>query len=67
MTDTEKIKRIEELLNDLDLADMSRNELWRELKSLSFDEIEEEMWHWYCFISDISNVVNMRGERNEPN
>ena len=59
MTDTEQIKRITDLLNDLNLDSMTREELESELMDCTFNDIKEEMWRLYCFASDVCDTLNM--------
>ena len=68
MTREEQLKRITNLMNDLDLKEMihtelwqekTRTELWQEIRGLSIDEIEELMWCWYRFIIDVYDTLNM--------
>lgn len=68
MTKDEQLKRITNLMNDLDLKEMihtelwqekTRAELWQEIRGLSIDDIEELMWDWYRFIIDIYDTLNM--------
>ena len=67
MTQEEQLKRITDLMNDLDLKmihtelwqEKTRTELWQEISGLSIDKIEELMWSWYCFIIDIYDMLNM--------
>lgn len=58
MTDTEKIKRITKLLNDLSLDDISRDHLETELMNTSINEIIEFIWELYCFASDVCDTLN---------
>jgi hypothetical protein len=59
MTDTERIERITKCLNDLGLAEMTRDELVQKIRNLSIAEIEDLMWDWYCFIGDVCDTLNM--------
>ena len=59
MTDTERINRITECLKDLDLAEMTRDELIQEVRDLSIAEIEDLVWEMYCFIGDVCDTLNM--------
>ena len=60
MTDTEKIKRIEELLNDLDLIACTKEELKNKMvKDCTFKELIDGMWLLYCFASDVCDTLNM--------
>lgn len=72
----DKLKRITDLMNDLDLKmihtelwhEKTRTELWQEIKGLSIDDIEELMWDWYSFIIDVYDTLNVeKGARNDNN
>lgn len=54
MTDKEKLDKIAELIDEMDLADMTRAEIEREIDGCSLEEIKDNMWQLYCLISDIS-------------
>ena len=56
---TERIERITNFLNELDLKDMNREELEIEIEGHSINELKYEAWRWYCFISDVCNTLNM--------
>ena len=57
MTDKECIKKIAKLTEELDLADITKEEALEALKDASFNEIADELWELYCFASDIKNVL----------
>lgn len=59
MTAEEQIKRITECMRKLDLATMTQDELIQKVRDLSINEIEDLMWDWYCFISDVCDTLNM--------
>lgn len=54
MTDKEKLDKIAEYIDEMDLADMTRAEIERGIEGLSIEEIKDEVWHLYSLISDIS-------------
>jgi hypothetical protein len=58
MTAEEQIKRIAELMNELDLADMTRTEFEEEFPKQSINDIKDEMWRMYCFVSDVCYTLN---------
>lgn len=58
MTNEEQIKRIEELMNELDLADITRAEFEEEILKQSINDIKDEMWRMYCFVSDVCYTLN---------
>lgn len=53
-TKREKLDRIAELINEVDLADMTQAQLEHEVDGCSIGEIKDNMWQLYCLISDIS-------------
>lgn len=59
MTAEEQIMRLTKLLNELDLTDVTQDEMIKTLHNLSFNEIVEEMWQLYCFASDVCVTLNM--------
>lgn len=54
MTDKEKLDKIAEYIEEMDLADMTRAEIEREIEGSSIEEIKDNVWELYCLISDIS-------------
>ena len=64
MNDTEKINRIEDLLNDLSLVDLNQDELKEHIMKSTLEHIFDEMWQLYCFVEDVCNAVNY-WERSE--
>lgn len=54
MTDKEKLGKIAEYIEEMDLADMTRTEIEREIEGSSIEEIKDNVWQLYCLISDIS-------------
>lgn len=58
MSDTERIETIEKCLNTLGVTTMNYEEFCRELEKKSFNEIKVIGWAWYCFISDVCEVLN---------
>lgn len=70
MTAEKKIQRISELLNDMALADMRREEYEAEFMKQSVNDLKDEMWRMYCFASDVCNTLNIiceTQERSEEN
>lgn len=53
-TKREKLDKIAEYIDEMDLADMTRAEIEREIEGSSIEEIKDNMWQLYCLISDIS-------------
>lgn len=58
MTAEEQIKRIAELMNELDIADMTRAEFEEEILKQSINDIKDEMWRMYCFVNDVCYTLN---------
>ena len=58
MTDTEKVKRIEGLLNELDLRDLTEEEIQEEIMESSINDIIDDIWKLYCFAENVFNTVN---------
>ena len=59
MTNEEKIKRIGELLNDLCLSDLRKDELFTKLDEMSINDIKDHMWELYCFVEDVCFTVDL--------
>jgi len=60
MTDTERIKHIEELWKDADIADdYTQDVLFAELEQESFANIKDIIWLLYCFAMDVHNTLNI--------
>lgn len=57
MTNKECLNRIAELTEELDIADITREEAFEALKDASFNDILEELWTYYCFVCDIKSVL----------
>ena len=58
MGDTERIKAIENCLNTLGVNSMTYEEFCKELEEKSFNDIKVIGWKWYCFISDVCEILN---------
>lgn len=58
MTDHKKLKEIEKYLNTLAVADMTKEELEKSIEKTSIIEIKALIWEWYCFISDVCEILN---------
>lgn len=58
MTDHKKLKEIEKCLNTLAVADMTKEELEKSIDKTSIAEIKVLIWEWYCFISDVCEILN---------
>lgn len=57
MTNLECLNRIAKLLEELDVADVSKDDYLEALKDASFNEISDEIWDYYCFVCDIKSVL----------
>lgn len=57
MTDKDCLKKIAKLTEELDIADVTKEEVLEALKDASFNEISEELWKFYCFACDIKSVL----------
>lgn len=58
MTDHKKLKEIEKCLNTLSVASMTKEELEKSIDKTSINEIKILVWEWYCFISDVCEILN---------
>lgn len=57
MTYKECVKEIAKITSALDIADVTKKEAMEALKDVSFNDISEELWTYYCFASDIKSVL----------
>ena len=57
MTNTECLNKIAQLTEELDIADVTKEEALEALKNASFNEIAEELWRYYCYVCDIKGVL----------
>ena len=58
MSNAERIKKIEKYLNTLGVPEMNHEEFCKKLEKKSFNDIKDIGWEWYCFISDVCEVLN---------
>ena len=58
MTDHKKLKEIEKCLNTLAVASMTKEELEKSIENTCITEIKTLIWEWYCFISDVCEILN---------
>ena len=58
MTAEQKLERIEKLVKELDLAEVTKEEFYNEVEEQSLIDIKDEMWELYCFANDV--VVTMK-------
>ena len=59
MTDTEQIKRITQILREHDFVTFTKEELFNEVEDSTISEIKDAMWEYYCFMSDVSDTLDM--------
>ena len=65
MTNTECLNKIAQLTEELDIADVTKEEALEALKDASFNEIADELWRYYCFVCDIKSVLMERKDGND--
>ena len=58
MTAEKKIQRIAELLKEWDLS-LTHKEFEAEFMDQPVNDIKDEMWRMFCFISDVYDTLNM--------
>lgn len=58
MTDHKKLKEIEKCLNNLTVVSMTKEQLEKSIEEKSIIEIKSVIWEWYCFISDVCDILN---------
>lgn len=58
MTTEQKLERIEKLVKELDLAEVTKEEFYNEVEEQRLVDIKDEMWELYCFANDV--VVTMK-------
>lgn len=57
MTNKECLNKIAKLTEELNIADVTKEEYLEALKDASFNEISEELWRSYCFVCDIKGAL----------
>ncbi len=59
MSDKEKLQRIEELVKDMSIDfSLSKQQLYKGMETeCTIEEIKEDMWSMFCFISDVHHVL----------
>lgn len=57
MTNKECLKRIAKLTDELNIADVTKEEYTEALKDASFNDIKDELWEFYCYSCDIKSVL----------
>lgn len=65
MTAEEQIKRITDIVNELNLDEMTEDNMWVEMRGKSFNEIFDDMWELYTAIGDIVDVLNEQDETDD--
>jgi hypothetical protein len=58
MTTEQKLERIEKLVKELDLMEVTKKEFYSEVEEQRLVDIKDEMWELYCFANDV--VVTMK-------
>lgn len=51
-------KAISEAFDELDIADMTRAELDREVEGSTLEEIKDNVWYLYSFVSKVCDILN---------
>lgn len=59
MTTEQKLERIEKLVKELDLAEVTKVEFYSEVEKQRLVDIKYEMWKLYCFANDVANTMKM--------
>lgn len=59
MTDKKRIERIEGLLANLNLDDMSWYDFVNKFEKMSLADLKDEMWKIICFVEDVADTLNM--------
>lgn len=59
-----KAARIREIIEEMDLKPMSRDDLWRETRFKDREELEHEIWYLYSFYNDVKDILG-EGENEE--
>lgn len=57
MTNKECLDRIAKLTDELDLIDITKEQALEDLKDLSFNDIADELWEFYCFVCDVKSIL----------
>lgn len=60
MTDRDKLRRIEKLFEEADIADdYTQDTLFADLENETIANIKDVVWHLYCFAMDVHNTLNI--------
>lgn len=57
MSNRECIERITKMVEELRLADVTKEEAIEALKDATFNEISDEIWNYYCFVCDVKRAL----------
>lgn len=59
MTNKECLNRIATLVEELNISDsvISKDEYLEAIKDATFNEIVDEIWDYYCFVSDVRSTL----------
>ena len=59
MTNKECLNRIATLVEELNISDsvISKDEYLEAIKDATFNEIVDEIWDYYCFVSDVKSAL----------
>lgn len=58
MSDTEKIKRISDLLNEHQWDDISQDEFEQQFEKTTISDIKDALWEFNCFVTDVCDILN---------
>lgn len=58
MTDTEKIARISEMLEEFDFCDIDEEDFENEIMEQTLSATRDELWALFCLVSDLIELVN---------
>lgn len=59
ITALEQTERIAELLNRMDVPDLTMEEFEKWFQRMSVREIKDTLWRFYCFASDACDIIIM--------
>ena len=57
MTNKECLNKIAKLTEELNQADVTKEEALEALKDASFNEIADELWTYYCYVCDVKSAL----------
>ena len=59
MTAEQKLERIEKLIKELNLIEVTKEEFYSEVEEQRLVYIKDEMWELYCFANDVTYTMKM--------